>query len=339
MVEKISEYESEHDKSTYRYSLKTGFSNIHVYSPENTAPNPLDLLDSSHQFQRRIPGGLQIEDRSEDSPENPTINLTLKDEEQASVDMSDSQNFTLSGPFENKDFAMRLPYIAYNITERVRQEDLAMTSLHAASVATTDGRSILILGDKGSGKTLMSLTFGLQYNFGLIGSDLILADNKKGQLFFRAGNQLFDVRQAVIKYYLPELTKPTQHTSSNPYEEKITLLPEEVGISIGQDKNGLATVVRVNVHPFNDKTVIEKGARRIQEILRLRENASRYIRGIVTPLFMDDKNIEGNFPSLDTDNLVRQRDQMLEQLLDSNFLYAYGNDPREIASEIANTVL
>lgn len=339
MVERVLDYEGGHDESTYRYSLRTGFSNIDVYSPEGITPNPLDLLGSSYQFQRRLPGGFQIVDIAEGSQGLPVINLTLQDEQRASVDMSDSQNFTLSGPFKNSDFAMRLPYVAYNIAERVRQEDLAMTSLHAASVATTDGRSILILGDKGSGKTLMSLTFGLQHDFGLIGSDLVLADHKQGQLFLRAGNQIFDVRQAVIKYYLPELDQPTQRQSSNPYEEKVTLLPEEIGISIGQDKNGLATVVRVNVHPFNDKTVIEKGARRIQEILRLRENASRYIRGVVTPLVMDNMNFEGNFPSIDTDALVKQRDQMLEQLLDSNFLYVYGNDPKEIAKEIVNTVL
>lgn len=214
-----------------------------------------------------------------------------------------------------------------------------MSSLHAASVTTTDGRSVLILGDKGSGKTLMSLTFGLQYDFGLIGSDLVLADNKQGQLFFRAGNQIFDVRQAVIKYYLPELTQPNQPQSGNPYEEKVALLPEEIGISIGKDTRGLAAVVRVNVHPFNDRTVIERGARRIQEILRLRENASRYIRGVVTPLRMDHEAFGGNFPSMDTETLVRQRDQMLEQLLDSNFLYVYGNNPRDIASEIINSVL
>ena len=185
----------------------------------------------------------------------------------------------------------------------------------------------------------MSLTFGLQYDFGIVGSDLVLADNMQSQIFLRAGNQIFDVRQAVIRYYLPELARPAKLQYGNSYEEKLTMLPEEIGISIGEDTRGLTSVVRVNVHPFNDKTVIEKGARRIQEILRLRENASRYIRGVVTPLRIDNQSFEGDFPSMDTENLVRQRDQMLERLLDTNFLYVYGNNPREMASEIVNSVL
>ncbi|GIW64138.1 MAG: hypothetical protein KatS3mg092_0071 [Patescibacteria group bacterium] len=188
-------------------------------------------------------------------------------------------------------------------------------------------------------KTLLSLVFGLYYNLNLIGNDLVLVEDQPvAGLFIRAGTRIYDVRQAVIRYYLPQLG--IEHLSEgNPYEEKITLIPEEIGIVIGQDTQGLSAVIRINLHPFNDKTMIERGARRIQEVLRLRENFARYIRGVVTPLILDNEVIGGNFSSMDSEELVRQRDQTIEAIMSANFIYAYGNNPKNVANEIINAVL
>lgn len=322
----------------YQYSLATGFVTVNIYSP-NISLSPTDILLRGDHIDRRLPGGLRIADRGLLTNDYPTVNLVLKDSPVASLTMIDSKNFALLGPFKSNEFCSGLPYIVYNVSERVRQEVLRMSSLHAAAVATKDGKSLLILGDKGSGKTLMSLTFGLQCEMGLIGNDLILVNDQGGKIFVRAGNQIFDIRQAVLKYYLPELGNPLLHKEGNPYEEKTTLLPEEIGISIGKDTKGLAAVVRVNIHPYNDSAIIEQGGRRIQEVLRLRENFARYIRGVVTPLVLGKETMGGSFPSMDSEELVRNRDAMIEQLLNTNFLYAYGNNPKDVAKEIANLVL
>lgn len=326
------------DQPQYQFSLATGLTTVNVFSSD-VFLNPADILSGGNHIEKRLPGGLRVLDQNSSGKDGPTINLVINESPEPSLEMYNSQEFSLAGPFHRREFYLRLPYIAYNISEKARQEALSMSSLHAAAVATKDGRSLLILGDKGSGKTLMSLTFGLQCELGLVGNDLVLANNQSGRIFARAGNQIFDVRQAVLKYYLPELSDSLPHKEGNPYEEKVTLLPEEIGISIGEDTKGVAAVVRVNVHPYNDRTLIEQGARRIQEILRLRENFARYIRGVVTPLVLDGKTMGGNFPSMDSDDLVRNRDLAIEQLLDSNFIYAYGNNPRDIANKIADLAL
>lgn len=325
-------------ETRYRYSFITGFTCINIISPDNIVFNPIDVLGFQNNIGRRLPGGLDIVDRIPQTATYPNIDLILSDKPEASLEIYDSQHFKLSGPLQRKEFYSRLPYIVYTIAEKARQEILNMSTLHAAAVATTDGRSLLILGDKGSGKTLLSLFFGLYCDLTLIGNDLVLAEDQQGQVFIRAGTQIFDVRQAVIRYYLPQFN--SQYLSKgNPYEEKITLLPEEIGITIGQDTKGLSAVVRINIHPFNDKTIIEKGARRIQEVLRLRENFARYIRGIVTPLVLDKETIDGNFPSMDSAELVRQRDDIIKTIINSNFIYAYGSNPKDIANEITNLVL
>lgn len=328
----------EQNKPGFMYSLVTGFTCVHVFSPESIGFNSRDIFDLQNHIGRRLPGGLILTDETSKFSQYPGVDLFLENKPEASLEMFDSKHFRLSGPFQKKEFSSRLPYIAYNLAERSRQEVLHMSSLHAAAVSTKDGRSLLILGDKGSGKTLLSLVFGLYYDLGLIGNDLVLVEGQPAGLFIRAGTQIFDVRQAVIKYYLPQLG--IQHLSEgNPYEEKITLIPEEIGIVIGQDTQGLSAVIRINLHPFNDKTTIEKGARRIQEVLRLRENFARYIRGVVTPLILDKKLIGGSFPSMDSEELVKQRDEAIEAIMSTNFIYAYGNNPKDVANEIINAVL
>ena len=328
----------EHERSKYRYSLITGFTCVNILSPDSVVFNPNDISTFEKNIERRLPGGLSVVDHIPHAVNNPSIDLILENKPDASLEMYDSKHFKLSGPFQRREFYSRLHYIASNVAEKSRQEALNMSSLHAAAVATKDGRSLLILGDKGSGKTLLSLVCGLYCNLGLIGNDLILTEGQRGQVFIKAGTQIFDVRQAIIKYYFPQFD--AQHLLKwSPYEEKITLLPEEIGIAIGQDTKGLSAVVRINIHPLNDRTTIEKVARKIQEVLRLRENFARYIRGIVTPLILDKETVGGNFPSMDSEELVKQRDDMIETIMNSNFIYAYGNNPKDIANEITNLML
>ena len=183
----------EQGESKYRYSLITGFTCVNILSSDRIVFNPADILRLQNHIGRRLPGGISMVDQIPQAKNYPIIDLILEDKPEASLEMYDSKHFKLSGPFQRQEFYSRLPYIAYNAAEKSRQEALNMSSLHAAAVATRDGRSLLILGDKGSGKTLLSLVCGLYCNLGLIGNDLILTEGQRGQVFIKAGTQIFDV--------------------------------------------------------------------------------------------------------------------------------------------------
>jgi len=315
-----------------QFSIITGFSCVDFcYSGikppyyNNNFPNNLE---------RRFPGGLVFTDNPFEVNLDgyPKVKLILQDSSNSYLNFG-SDCFNLSGRSEL--LYPRLPYIAYNITEKTRQEKLSMATMHAAAVSTPDGRSLLILGDKGSGKTSLTLALCLYYDCQLIGNDLVLIHNQGNQLFIPAGTKIFDIREGVINNYFPELKNyiPNQGTN-NPYENKISLIPEQIGIISGQDTQGLLSVIRVNLHPHNPVIKIYKGALINQEILRLRENLARYIKGLVTPLILDEESFGGYFPAMDSPELSEMRDQMIKRIIYNNFMYVYGSNPKSVAEEI-----
>jgi hypothetical protein len=316
-----------------KFSIITGFSCVDVCCSgikppyyNNNFPNNLE---------RRFPGGLVFTDNLlEANPDGyPKVKLLFQDSPNPYLITCELDCFELSGPSEL--ICPRLPYIAYNITEKIRQEKLGMSTLHAAAVSTPDGRSLLILGDKGSGKTSLTLALCLDYGCQLIGNDLVLANNQGNQLLIPAGTKIFDIREGVINNYFPELKNyiPNQR-KNNPYENKISLIPEQIGIISGQDTQGLLAVIRINLHPHNAEIKIDEGVRRKEEILRLRENLARYIKGLVTPLILGEESFGGYFPTMDSPELSEMRDQIIERIICNNFMYVCGSNPRSVAEEI-----
>lgn len=146
-------------KSEFMFSLVTGFTCVNVSSSKSIGFNLRDIFDPQNHIERRLPGGLILTNNPSNFSQYPNVDLLLEDKPEASLEMFDSKHFRLSGPFQRKEFSRRLPYIAYNIAERLRQEVLHMSSLHAAAVSTKDGKSLLILGDKGSGKNIIITCF------------------------------------------------------------------------------------------------------------------------------------------------------------------------------------
>ncbi len=314
------------------YSIITGFTCTDIYLSGRKSHNDVNFPDN---FERRFPGGLFFADNPLEKVQNtyPKVKLTLKHSPNLNLTICNPNCFELLGPFES--IFPRLPYIAYNISERARQEMLCMSTLHAAAISTPDGRSLLILGDKGSGKTSLTLALCLNYGFRLIGNDLVLVKNQGDKLFIPSGTQIFDIREGVINSFFPELREwISNQESNNPYENKISLIPEQIGISPGQDLQGLFAVIRINLHPKNRETKIEEGARRKEEILRLRENLARYIRGLTTPLVLNKEGFGGYFPSIDSQELSDMRDETIERIISNNFMYVYGDSPKTVVEEI-----
>lgn len=241
--------------------------------------------------------------------------------------------FVIHGPIKSEAFIRRLPYISYNLTERMRQEKLGLVTTHAAAVAK-DGRGILILGDKGSGKTSLMLALCLTQGYEMIGNDSIVFGRKE-ELIIATGSHQINVRLPVArKLNLPIRDKRVVDNKID-YEVKFPFLPEELGIKTADRVSPLSTVVRINLHSDNPDFVVSNIPSREVEALRLSENLSRYIRGISTPLELSDLGIRGHFPDLDTIQLTDFRNEIVNALLvKDSFFYVAGNNPITTAKKL-----
>ena len=328
------------------FYLNTGFVDVRVFSlfPDSSfylGRRVQEYIDH-YMLDRRLPGGCRI--ISKPSDREPRINLWLKKENQPYVAVHTPVDYQIAGPDEEL-FIPRLPYLAYTLGERIRQEELDLFSLHAAALSIPDDNgSILILGDKGSGKTSLALALGRE-GYKLIGNDLVLVKfyREENQAFIPAGTQIFDVRRAVIEHFFPQLVDcvadNSLYSQDHPYESKMVFYPEDIGIVPGGDQTGLRLIVRINIHPNNTETIVIPPPNRIIEALRLNENLGRYIRGVTTPVVLGEKGIEGYLPCLDGQEINEKRNALINFFLNRvPFFYISARSPNEAAFEVNHLI-
>jgi hypothetical protein len=160
-----------------------------------------------------------------------------------------------------------LGYIGYTAAEAARQRH-GMVTAHAAAVATPDGNAVLLLGDKGAGKTNVVLAL-LRAGWLFLGDDLIILEDHPDGLRVRAGRQRAAIRQSVNGFG---------------YEPKTAASLADLD---APTHAGVALTVRVSVFPGASPLVTAASPLSLNERLRLAENLGRYISGVVTPLSLE----------------------------------------------------
>lgn len=263
-------------------------------------------------------------------PGDNGVLFILKDDlEQPQIEVVSPDLFVIKGLIDSVPFQDRLPYLFYNLAERARQEKFGLLTAHAAAVSK-DGKGILILGDKGSGKTSLMLALCLTQGYKMIGNDSVILGT--GELSIVSGNRQIIVRRPVAeRLSLPLKGEP--RTDQIGYEAKLSFLPEELGIETC-DSVPVYRIVRVNIHPGNLLPfAVARPFSFETEALRMWENLSRRIRGVTTPLQLSSAGVGGFFPSLDTPELGEIRNKVVNTLL-RQILYVSGRDPIHTAQQL-----
>lgn len=241
--------------------------------------------------------------------------------------------FNLHGPNDNPNLFRQFPYIAYTLGEKVRSHKHQAVTFHAAAVSLDSENGLLILGDKGSGKTSLALTLAKRQGMSFVGNDLVLVANNVDSLGIMDGTKMVNTRFAVVENLFGGQFD-YDPSGKHPYEDKVYIMPQDVGLKTQSQVARIQAVVRVNVHPVNEGTKVEDGPRRTIEALRIYENAGRYIKGGVTPLILREAENFGYIPALEDRVTQQVRDEMINKMLDLPFYYLTTNDITQGAQEL-----
>jgi len=271
--------------------------------------------------------------------------VLITDAQEPSLAQIDDQTFLLKGHPCKDSFVKHLRHIIYTLSEGSRQTSKSQCTIHAAAVSIADSDDIiLILGDKGSGKTITTYALCRYHNAELVGNDLvILGSDEQGELYIHGGTTSFTMRRRVAHSFFPELAPDKVNFSVLPseqldYESKMVFNPSQFNISACINKKYISLVVRVNVHTLATVNCVSKSFSKQIEALRLHENFARYIRGQTTPLSLEENGIiSGYFPSFDSLNMQTTRNKMVFSLLRSPFFYVTAKSPQESATLIMET--
>jgi hypothetical protein len=264
-----------------------------------------------------------------------SITVILKDSQRGHIDVVAPDIFIVEGEVLTEGYLSRLPYLIYNLAERKREEKGFIT-LHGAAVAK-DGKGILIVGDKGSGKTSLMLGLCLNQGYKIIGNDIVIISGRQ-KINLVSGTKQINVRLPVGRRFGFDMSSSNERKDVIDYEVKKSFMPVELNIKSTSKLTDLSMVVRANIHSANPDFVSSAEFSRETEALRLSENVSRYIRGLPTPVVLNANGVGGNFPSLDTDELSNFRNTTVNRLLSLPYFYISSNNPQTAARRLSEMI-
>lgn len=296
--------------------LTTGYTNALLNLPDDAW-----LLDVEEEVAPQLPGGWHAAQYGGEAVSHPLLLVKYGVTATASVRPVSSNEIHLCLPATTVRSA-RLGYLTYTLLERYRQR-ACIASVHAAAIALPSGAGVLILGDKGSGKTNTLLEL-LRQGCVPAGDDLIALHLTRDGVELLPSKRIAAVRGPSRP---PALYYETKRTVALDGEFSFLQTPARVD-----------WIFRVNVHSGSESNVLERSDKlTIGERLRLHENLVRYIGGLATPLILDSGAVYGPIPALDDEACASFRSALVESLGQTPFFYLQGKTAEDAAQLIRST--
>lgn len=323
------------------FSIETGLIGVECISPKGISEDTSNLLIEATDVRENVfPGNFELV-RNLSYFFGPRLSVQILlglSQSFPYVESLNKNHFIFHTPNDSSSHFANLPHLLYTLGESPRQHELESVTMHAAALAAPNNKGILVLGDKGRGKTSLTIQLGMQYSYRLIGNNLVIACRDGSEINLLTGTKSLVARVAALKD-VPALSRFTFEIQGSGHEQKKTFKPEELGILRQTDKTPLSTVIRVHIHPSEPHAAIATPINdHVTERLRLFENFSRYIRGVSTPLILNDESVSGFIPSLDEPHLSMMRSELIENMLKLNFRYVSGNSVEAVAEKVNEIV-
>jgi hypothetical protein len=328
-------------KYTYKLSTKQGGVVTHILCSTTNYSCDIGFTESEYSGDLQEISTFYESNPSDITTQNNSQIVLVKQANSYGLNKVDDKTFLLEGDLAQSAFTRNFRHIIYALSESLRQKLNMQCTTHAAAVSISNSNdAILILGDKGSGKTLTTYALCKYHNTELIGNDLVIVgSNAQNELYMHGGTTSFKFRECVVNSFFPELYFDKDKLDSmekNEYESKAVVDARTLAIPVCNERKRIILAVRVNVHVSATSDFITRNLDKSTESLRLHENLARYIRGQTTPLMLEDGVISGYFPSFDCAEAQEIRNKIVSSL-SKRILYLVAQSPQSAAALIMAT--
>lgn len=266
----------------------------------------------------RLPGGWSVSPLTGAS-QSPWISLSF-DASSPSIDLESQSSSNYKISLNSSIPIQRVGYIIYTALERDRQLQ-GMVTVHASAAVLPNGEAILLLGDKGSGKT-STLSMLIERGARPLGDDILVLQVRGPSVDVYPGKRLAAVR-------------PAHATGENvlAYEDKCDV---DLGaFSFWETSATVSKAVRLSVHPSVSENRMARIAEApLAECLRLHENFARYITGAATPLDLSHESAFGITYATDCFRCSVTRRDLMATLLSGPFYYLQARDANAAADMV-----
>ena len=324
--------EARADNIYFKCSVKICNQGVAILSSDSNFHPDFEGDDKDYKFD--IPGWSVTDDYN---PTNPSILYKPDLDVDFFYDPIDKRMF-INGPQEHFLNGQALAYLSYWLSEGERQTK-RIFSMHSAAVAL-DGRGVLLIGEKGAGKTTTMMDLSRRYNAELLANDLSVVAHPLDDLVqIIEGSKRVRLRLGSVKTHFPELTDFFPDLGGSPWETKVLIPPEQLGIRIRNKQADLKEAFLVHLSPDPQESLKIKRMSGLPAFFELYENLSRIIRGSAVSIFGSDGNILGFIPSLETKETHQNKVALLNHLINDRGIWSIsGSNLEEITDAIYNQV-
>lgn len=247
----------------------------------------------------------------------------------------DEKNKTLTILGKSNDYKSgnALIYKSVQVAEYLRQLNGQLTA-HGAAVRFLNGKSVVIMGNSGAGKTSAIVSLCQKYGAELVGNDQVVFDSKE-KLQVVGGTKDLVIRKTATKRNLPDLANLFD-PQENSWKTKRKLKPSELGINICKEPSDVCAIVWIQIdadmtEPTYVRKILETD---VLDTLNLSEKFSRSISGVQSPLIDDSGKIRSFGISLDNDTTRKNRAIVLDKVRKTGIYYVFGSNLEEVSSAI-----
>lgn len=249
---------------------------------------------------------------------------------------AENKKLTVRGETEDFKDGQALAYLGFWLMEAQRQKDSKVTA-HAAAMAK-DGKGVLILGERGDGKTSTILALGRKYGYRLIANDLAIFgyDNSSREVTLYDGTKIFGLRLSAVRGRFPELLHLFPDLTQRSWTTRAFVLPDQIGVKVENIPQILTKAFMVHL----DSTKTDRLSVYRMDDLWVRnylyENFSRYLRAAAIVAFgRKTKEFLDYIPSLDDRDLHLKRVELINFLIKNvGILNVSGGNLDEICETI-----
>ncbi|OGY55426.1 MAG: hypothetical protein A2912_00795 [Candidatus Buchananbacteria bacterium RIFCSPLOWO2_01_FULL_40_23b] len=229
------------------------------------------------------------------------------------------QSVKVYGEQEYFNDGQTIAYLVYSLLEVDRQKNNETTAHLAA--CSKDGKGIMLLGERGAGKTSILLALCRRYGYKIIANDLALLgfDKKRNQIFINDGTKIFGLRHTAAKMHHPDLLRFFSGKIKDSWTTKSFILPKEINVFVENKKMIISKVFFCHLHANKEENFFEGKMSGGWIKVSLYENFSRYIRGSSVIPFLGGigGNSIGYIPSLDQLKFHQQRVKLINYLVNN----------------------
>lgn len=239
------------------------------------------------------------------------------------------KELVLKGPIQLFGRGSAIAYIAQYMAECLRTAQTGSMLIHAAAVrAPISNTSIVILGEKGAGKTTLALRLCHQYGYWLIGNDQIfLGAEPDGPVVTAGGNAWFHLRETAVlaDAYLMQICSHRHERTKPAWNNKMKVDPRQIAIRVATGAFPVTAIFHVRI----DQTQAEVHSeiwQGVQRNLFLHECFGRHISGQATPLQDDRGNYLGSLPSINLECALKARDTLVDRVIKAGVIEIFAPD-------------